>query len=229
MTDWQFPTTRVLIFCKAPVVGQVKTRLIPALGARGARDLHQRLAQHIFTMCQQAAVAPVQLWCAPDTTDEFFVNSGLPLYQQQGADLGERMNHGLTTALAESGVTSAILMGTDCINLDVRYLRQACLSLQDSDAVLGPAEDGGYGLIGLSQPAPEVFAQIAWSTDTVCADTARHFNHTFQRWALLPLLWDLDRPADLLRYQQGRKQGNPKEVHQAAGALSGDAMLAETN
>jgi hypothetical protein len=113
------------------------------------------------------------------------------------------MNHGLTTALAEPGVTSAILIGTDCINLDLAYLRHACLSLQASDAVLGPAEDGGYGLIGLRQPAPEVFRQIAWSTDTVCADTARHFNRVFKSWALLSLLWDLDRPADLLRYQRG--------------------------
>ena len=110
MTDWQFPTMRVLIFCKAPVEGQVKTRLIPALGAGGARDLHQTLAQQVFTMCQQAAVAPVQLWCAPDTTDEFFANSGLPLCQQQGADLGERMNHGLTTALAEGDFDAVDIM-----------------------------------------------------------------------------------------------------------------------
>lgn len=203
MTDWLFPSTRLLIFCKAPVDGQVKTRLLPVLGPRGARELHKTLALRVISLCRSAGLAPVQLWCAPDTTDEFFTASGLPLYQQHGADLGERMNHGLTAALAEPGVMSAILIGTDCINLDVAYLRRACLSLQDHEAVLGPAEDGGYGLIGLRQPAPEVFAQIAWSTDTVCADTARHFNRAFQRWALLSMLWDLDRPADLWRYYRG--------------------------
>jgi hypothetical protein len=82
-----------------------------------------------------------------------------------------------------------------------------------------------------------VFAQIEWGTDTVCADTARHFNHTFQRWALLPLLWDLDRPADLLRYQQAhqqahqqdRQQDHQREHHQAASAISDGAVLKEVN
>jgi hypothetical protein len=185
------------------MAGQVKTRLMPVLGAQGACELHQTLAQGIFTLCRQARLAPVQLWCAPDTSHSFFSDSGLPLHQQHGADLGERMSHGLTTALAEPGVTSAILIGTDCINLDEPYLHQACLALQDSEAVLGPAEDGGYGLIGLRQPNPVVFSQIQWGGDAVCAATARHFNGAFQRWALLPLLWDLDRPADLQRYQQG--------------------------
>jgi hypothetical protein len=221
MTDWLFPSTRLLIFCKAPIDGQVKTRLMPVLGARGARDLHQTLAQEVINLCRSAALAPVQLWCAPDTADDFFISSGLSLHQQHGADLGERMNHGLTTALAEPGVTSAIVIGTDCINLDAAYLLQACLRLQDHEAVLGPAEDGGYGLIGLHQSTPAVFSQIAWSTDTVCADTARHFNRAFQHWALLSLLWDLDRPADLLRYQQ--------QLPQASGVASGDAKSPEIN
>ena len=65
--------------------------------------------------------------------------------------------------------------------------------------MLGPAEDGGYGLIGLRQAAPKVFADIAWSTETVCAVTAQRLNSLYQYWTLLPLLWDVDRPADLAR------------------------------
>jgi rSAM/selenodomain-associated transferase 1 len=198
MTDL-FPRGRLLVFCKAPRPGSVKTRLIPALGAVGAAELHRELATGVLHMVQQAHLAPVQLWCAPDTTDSFFTATGLPLYCQQGEDLGARMAQAFATALADPAVDYALLIGTDCANLDVAYLQAAFQQLQAADAVLGPAEDGGYGLIGLRQAAPAVFRNIAWSTDTVCAATAAHLNRVYRHWALLPLLWDVDRPDDLAR------------------------------
>jgi uncharacterized protein len=201
MTEFQFPRSRLLIFCKAPVVGKVKTRLIPALGAVAATSLHRELASRLMACCQTAMLAPIQLWCAPDITHEFFTHSGLDCRQQEGANLGERMSHALTAALSEPGVESAILIGTDCVNLDADYLQRAFLRLQCADAVLGPAEDGGYGLIGLSEPAPAVFQNLAWGTAAVCAGTAQHFNAQFANWDLLPMLWDVDRPEDVERYQ----------------------------
>jgi uncharacterized protein len=198
MTD-KFPRGRLLVFCKAPQPGLVKTRLIPALGAAGAANLHRKLASRVLHLVQHAGLAPVQLWCAPDTTDRFFTATGLPLYCQQGEDLGARMAHAFDTALADPAVDYALLIGTDCANLDVAYLQAAFQQLQAVEAVLGPVEDGGYGLIGLRQAAPKVFADIAWSTETVCAVTAQRLNSLYQYWTLLPLLWDVDRPADLAR------------------------------
>lgn len=208
MSDFLFQHARILIFCKAPVPGTVKTRLIPTMGVAGATQLHEALARRVVEWCQVSRLAPIQLWCAPDITHEFFSSTGLDCRQQMGSHLGQRMDHALTVALSEPDVDSAILIGTDCINMNSAYLHQALARLQHSKAVLGPAEDGGYGLIGLTEPASSVFDNLAWGTDTVCAETARRLNERFEQWELLPLVWDLDRPEDLLRYRSWLDSGS---------------------
>lgn len=208
MSDFLFQHARILIFCKAPVPGTVKTRLIPTMGIAGATQLHEALARRVVEWCQASRLAPIQLWCAPDITHEFFSSTGLDCRQQMDGHLGQRMDHALTVALSESDVDSAILIGTDCINMNSVYLHEALARLQHAKAVLGPAEDGGYGLIGLTEPATSVFDNLAWGTDSVCAETARRLNERFELWELLPLVWDLDRPEDLLRYRSWLESGS---------------------
>ncbi|MCB1645195.1 MAG: glycosyltransferase [Pseudomonadales bacterium] len=214
--SYQFPDFRIQIFCKAPQPGQVKTRLIPAIGADAAAKLHQQLATRMINEALRSKLAPVELWCAPETDHAFFEGFGCPRFQQAGEGLGERMAGAIKASLRPGGendgagettwraasdvVQGVILIGTDCINLDEDYLKLALTHLQVAEAVLGPAEDGGYGLIGLRSHQPTVFEGVTWSTGQVLAQTARHFNRHFTDWRLLPLLWDLDRPADLARY-----------------------------
>ncbi len=139
----------------------------------------------------------------PDVDHEFFAamaGGTMTLHKQEGTDLGERMYNGAARALDERGADAVVIIGTDCPALDVAYLRGALEKLRDHDAVIGPAEDGGYGLIGLRRADPGVFAGIEWGTDTVCAETCRRFNAAGLFWSLLPRLWDVDRPEDLDRY-----------------------------
>ena len=201
----KYKDARILIFCKAPVLGQVKTRLVPMLGEKQALLLYQELTTRMISTCLESELAPVQIWTTEDHA--FFHTFGElgkvgHIRIQQGDNLGQRMQFALTTALLESGVQRAILAGTDCPPVDMSYLDKALAALEDHDAVLGPTEDGGYGLIGLWKVQADYFSDIPWSTDSVCADTCSRFNRNGLHWSLLPQIWDVDRPEDIMRYQK---------------------------
>ncbi|MEX2489254.1 MAG: TIGR04282 family arsenosugar biosynthesis glycosyltransferase [Pseudomonadales bacterium] len=205
--SYLFPDSIIQIFCKAPIAGEVKTRLIADMGGQAAARLHERLARHTIALCQGARLAPVEIWCTPDTDHDFFAGAAdesTLLCQQRGSDLGERLANAAASALGDKRAEAVVIIGTDCPGLDADYLRLALEKLEDHDAVVGPAEDGGYCLIGLRHGEngliqDKVFRNIPWGTDTVCADTCRILNHENLRWALLPLLWDVDRPEDVAR------------------------------
>lgn len=193
-----YPDARILVFAKAPVPGEVKTRLIPALGAPAAAELHARLARRTIETALSAHVAPVELWCSPDDAHPFFRSFALPRRIQHGRNLGTRMAHAFDVTLAESHF--AILIGTDCPALSGEYLRAAAEHLaQGEDAVLGPAEDGGYVLIGLRRHDPRLFEDVRWGTAQVLDATRARLEERGFRWHELPCLWDVDRVEDLQR------------------------------
>lgn len=197
----RFPTARILIFTKAPEPGQVKTRLIPALGPQGAADLHRRLLLDTVARIAPAGMAPVELWCAPDPGRDPFPELadryGLKLYPQRGSNLGERMHHAAADALCRSDRVA--LMGTDCPLLDGFYVERALVALRGHDAVLGPVEDGGYVLLALKWEAVSLFRNLPWGSNRVAAITRERIEALGWSWAELPVLWDLDRPEDLKR------------------------------
>ncbi len=196
------PGCRLLVFAKAPEPGKVKTRLIPALGAEGAADFHKRLVMHALLAATQSAPGAVELWCSPDTRNPFFAQCGrefgVSLRSQAEGDLGERMRHAFDAALARS--PRAVLVGSDIPGLHPGFLRDADRALRDGDeCVLGPAEDGGYVLIGLVRTHPELFHGIRWGGPDVLAETHRRIADLHLRCRELPVLWDVDRPEDLER------------------------------
>jgi len=200
-----FPNARLLIFAKAPVPGQVKTRLAGRLGARGAADLYKHLLRRTLALAHAARLCPVELWCAPDTQQGFFGacrrDYGVRLRRQCDGDLGRRMQHALNRALAEN--RQAVLIGGDCVSLDAMTLHTAfSLLAAGHEAVLGPAADGGYVLIGLRRPCPALFQGIAWSTPTVLQATRRRLQRAGVNWVELPTGWDVDTPADLRRLRR---------------------------
>jgi rSAM/selenodomain-associated transferase 1 len=208
----EFPEARIILFAKAPLPGQVKTRLVGALGNLGAALLHRQLVSHTLRRLIQARLAPVELWCAPDTQHGFFIacrrDYGIPLRRQRGRDLGERMAHALATVLREDSAFG-VVVGSDCPMLDATYLRRGLTALRASqDVVLGPTEDGGYMLIGLRKPCPALFKGIRWGSSTVLAATRRRLQRGNLSWTELPLAWDVDRPADLRRLRQGKLGDN---------------------
>lgn len=188
---------------KAPRPGTVKTRLIPLLGARRAAALHARLIEHTLTNADVAAAGTVELHGAP-ADDAFLLDRaachGIPLIAQIGADLGERMCAALEYALHQAGCRSAILIGSDCPALTPRHLQLAQRALEKGDdAVVIPAEDGGYVLIGVRRVDHRLFQGIEWSTDAVMAQTRSRLRTLGWRAAELETLWDVDRPADYER------------------------------
>ena len=195
--------TRIVIFAKAPQPGSVKTRLMPALGAEGAATLARRLLAHTLQQALAADVGKVELCMSPAPSDPDWCGVAIPGAVQRTAqgqgDLGARMACAArrVTQNTESADRSVLLIGTDCPALTASGLKQAAQQLEQHDAVLIPAHDGGYVLLGLKSPWPELFDYMPWSTSSVAVET-------LQRMAVLnlrvwqgPTLHDVDEPTDL--------------------------------
>jgi rSAM/selenodomain-associated transferase 1 len=191
------PEVAIAILAKAPVPGYAKTRLIPALGAGEAAALHARLLHAAVRTALAAGIGPVTLWCAPDSRDPEFAacrrHGPLTLAGQPDGDLGTRMRAAIDPA------QPTLIMGSDCPALTAAHLHRAAAALVAHDAVLIPAEDGGYVLIGLRRAETSLFRDIAWSTPQVLPATRDRLRSAGLTWQELPPLWDVDRPADLAR------------------------------
>jgi rSAM/selenodomain-associated transferase 1 len=197
--------TLTIVFTKAPRAGEVKTRLIPLLGAEGAAALHRQLVHRTLVTAVDAGLGPVELHAAPDVSDPFLQDSaqrfGVALAPQQGRDLGARLAHAFDDGLARH--RSVIIIGTDCPVLTAQHLCDAQAALaRGNDAVLVPAEDGGYALIGLTRCDNRLFEGIAWGGATVLVATRERLRTLGWRWHELATLWDIDRPEDYRRWSE---------------------------
>lgn len=189
----------VAVLARAPVPGFAKTRLAAVLGDGNAAVLQERLtARAIATACA-ADVGPVTLWATPDTSHASFGGLAqqhhIGLATQPDGDLGARMLSAIEAAKAP-----ALVIGTDCPALTPHHVRCAAAHLRNGiDAALIPAADGGYVLIGMRAPWPALFAGVAWSSDSVAAETRRRLARLRLSWREPARLWDVDRPEDLIR------------------------------
>ncbi len=203
------PTTHcnalTIVFAKAPRAGEVKTRLIPLLGAEGAATLHRQLLHRTLLTATDAGLGPVELHGAPDTSDGCLqaqaCRFSVALISQRGTDLGERLCNAFDEGLTRHA--HVIIIGTDCPVLTPQHLWDAHWALErGNDAVLIPAEDGGYALIGLACCDQHLFSQIDWGGNTVLAATRERLSALRWRWHELETLWDIDRPADYQRWSE---------------------------
>nr|VFK42161.1 MAG: hypothetical protein BECKTC1821E_GA0114239_101714 [Candidatus Kentron sp. TC] len=190
---------RILIMAKAPVPGVVKTRLIPTLSAQRAAMLQAALISHTLAITAQSDL-DIELWCHPDCRHPWFSTCArtftTSLHDQKGMDLGERMYHAAKSAL---GAASVILIGTDCPSLTANELREASTWLEkgNNHAVLGPALDGGYYLLGLNRIHPSLFDGVSWGSSQVLTETRRRLCALGWKWRETRVRRDMDRPDDL--------------------------------
>jgi hypothetical protein len=206
------PAAQIAVFARAPVPGAVKTRLIPLLGADGAARLHARLVESTLARAAGVAAARVTLWVAGDAAHPFIVRCaarfGCAVREQQGDDLGARMHHAFEQTLGAGAdrrtAAGCVLIGTDCPSLSTALLADAVAALRTHDAVLGPALDGGYVLIGLARPQAALFDGIAWGGDTVLATTRARIAQAGLCCHELAPLPDLDTPDD---YRHAQAEG----------------------
>lgn len=197
------PDSVILVFSKAPVAGEVKTRLVPYLTYEQAAGLHEELTHDRLQMCCDANLCDVQLWCSPDVQHPFFIDCAqrydIPLQLQSGNDLGERMSHAIKALLGR--YKKIIIIGSDAPALDTSTIDEVINALRHNDVVLVPAEDGGYVLLGASKHMNGLLTDVPWGTEDVLADTVRNIRRLDLEYSLYGQCWDVDRPEDLERYK----------------------------
>jgi rSAM/selenodomain-associated transferase 1 len=214
----KYPHARLLVFSKAPVPGQVKTRLIPLLGAEAAAELYADMLDETLDKVVTAGLCPVELWCTPDAQHACFRRCHdrypLLLRQQGTGDLGSRMSQALHCALQEA--RHAVLIGADIPALGAADIDVALAALAaGTDVVLGPAADGGYYLIGMSVHYPGLFENVAWGSPQVLAMTLAQCGRDGLNWASLPEHADVDTPDDYRRHCAAR-QAAPASISAVA-------------
>lgn len=185
-------TPHVALMLKAPRAGRVKTRLALAVGDAVALRLYRHMAEHALEVCRAAGWTRTVWFDPPDAEQEMRAWLGnVPLAPQPEGNLGRRMAHAAAAAEAEA-VEAVVFLGGDCPGLGAPHLEQAAAALREAPLVLGPSPDGGYYLLGIRLPAPDVFTGMPWSTDGVLEATRARLRSLGLMWRELPPLRDVD-------------------------------------
>jgi rSAM/selenodomain-associated transferase 1 len=193
-------TPLILFFIKEPVSGRVKSRLSAFLGADAALELYRCFVHDMLTSIGASGIPLLACYHPPDAEAAVrrWLGGHLACRPQEGADVGERMEHAFRQVFAE-GCPRAILVGSDIPDLPPSVITEAFRALDDHDAVIGPAQDGGYYLIGFRTGTflPEVFRDIEWSTADVFSKTMKILDRAGLPVLQLPLWRDVDTLDDL--------------------------------
>lgn len=196
--------SKLIIFTRYPRAGHTKTRMIEALGPAGAADLQRQLTEQAVQTAENLAgrcslnleirywggsLGQMQKWLGPNR-----------LFCEQGpGDLGEKMARAFTEAF-EDDYHQVMLIGADCPHLSPAILATGFSRLADHDLILGPASDGGYYLIGLTRPCPDLFRHRSWGSNLLLAETVAAAKRSALNLYLLEELPDVDRPEDLIHF-----------------------------
>ncbi|MEM8769275.1 MAG: TIGR04282 family arsenosugar biosynthesis glycosyltransferase [Pseudomonadota bacterium] len=194
---------RLIIFARTPVLGTVKTRLAAVIGDQAALAAHIALTEGILARCVSPSDYDTELWLAGTQIPEdpvlarWLEEYELTPYSQPSGDLGRRMAFAL-----EARPGPAVLIRSDLLEVDAGYINQALASLAEADVVIGPAEDGGYGLIGASRPVTELFSEVDWGTSRVYEQTQQRALKAALSVAVSGTLRDVDTPAEYHQWQR---------------------------
>jgi rSAM/selenodomain-associated transferase 1 len=189
----------LIILIRNPVLGRVKTRLAVDIGNSNALMVYKSLLSYTreITSCINSS----RLLFYSDVIDlnDDWEDTTYNKYLQSGNDFGEKMLNAFNIALAQHEL--AIIIGSDCFELNSEIIELAFEKLKKFDVVLGPARDGGYYLMGLKKSYPELFQDKNWSTDSVLSETLNTVKNLKLSYSLLPLLGDIDTLEDLKESQ----------------------------
>lgn len=197
----------LIIFAKYPEPGKVKNRLAAELGTGEAVRVYAACAEKVLAAAASAGSAAgydtaIACW-PPKKLHEMtrWLDPGIPIRAQRGADLGSRMQHAFAEGFS-AGHKKIAIIGTDCPAVTQELICRAFALLDSRDAAIGPAADGGYYLIGLRRPVSVIFENIPWSTGRVLSLTLERLAGSSMTCGLLPQLVDIDRPEDLEYYRR---------------------------
>ena len=194
---------KLLIFVKNPVAGKVKTRIAKTMGDEAALQAYKELLEHTENICTQTNAERIVYYGAHIEKEDRWSETNYNKKIQAGTDLGSRMSKAFQTELSEDSV--AILIGSDCGQLSTKILELAFKRLQKFDVVLGPTFDGGYYMIGMRTFIPELFQDIAWSTEKVYPATLMRVLMAGKSFCELPMLQDIDFEEDYLNWKKNKQ------------------------
>ncbi|MDY7098324.1 MAG: TIGR04282 family arsenosugar biosynthesis glycosyltransferase [Pseudomonadota bacterium] len=187
---------RLILFARYPVPGECKTRLIPAVGPEGAAAIHRQLAQRTAELLRTSGCeVTVAITGADPDAFARWLGAGMDFVPQTDGDLTDRL-------LPFVDHAPVIFFGSDTPDLSASHIDEAVRALVNSEVVIGPAEDGGYYLIGMQRPLPELLTDMLWSTDQVLPETLRRLEQMGIAPHLLETLSDCDTPEDLARWPE---------------------------
>jgi hypothetical protein len=193
-------TCHLIIFAKVPEPGRVKTRLCEHITCEEAVELYDAFVADTVGMAASAGAFHVTLAYTPESAGGYFTDRfdglGVEFIPQEGADLGMRMHHALSRAFGH-GADRAALIGTDIPTLTAGEIKDAFARLENSDVVIGPANDGGYFLVAMKRPQPGIFEGVAWSTPHVLNTTLERADAMGLTVSLIPGHTDVDTVMDL--------------------------------
>lgn len=186
----------LIIFYRNPIPGKVKTRLAATVGDQKALEIYRALSQHTRTITEKLPAARIVYYTEAIEQNDLWPNGVFKKALQKGAGLGQRMENAFKEGF-ESGYTSICIIGTDCWELTTETILQAFEALNSADAVIGPARDGGYFLLGMNKLYPELFKDKQWSSGSVFSDTIYDFTSLGLKYVTLEELRDVDTEDDL--------------------------------
>jgi len=194
----------LIIFTKNHEAGKVKTRLAATLGNEAALSIYVQLLSHTVSITNYLPVDKFVFYSGHILQEDIWSNKHFFKQVQAGSDLGERMKNAFA-ATFQKGYDKIVIIGTDCPDLNAGIIMNAFAYLNSHDVVIGPAEDGGYYLLGMKQLYSELFENIIWSTNTVLNETQMKCTALQLNYCLLPVLKDIDEEKDLQTFNLQRQ------------------------
>jgi uncharacterized protein len=195
--------SKIIVFTRYPRPGKTKTRLIPLLGGKGAATLQRKLTERVVTVVKhfsESCNVPIEIRYHGGSAVLMsrWLGNDLVYRRQEGVGLGRKMHRAFQEAF-EDGCAGVILVGADVLGISVPILEASLDLLASHDLVLGPANDGGYYLLGLREPRPEIFENISWGSSDVLTETVERAGKLGLDVGFVQALDDVDRPEDFLK------------------------------
>lgn len=182
----------LIVFVKAPIQGEVKTRIAKSTSEAIATEIYKSLLDYTFSVCEKLDELDVFIF----SNKPFKHNQVYNLHLQKGRDLGDKM-HNAFEEISNRGYKKLVLIGSDCLEMNDRTILSAFDALDRFDVVVNPVEDGGYCLLGLNQPNGNLFSGVNWSTSLVHQQTIQKVQSERLTFVELPVKRDVDYWEDL--------------------------------